>query len=74
MRREEEEVEEEEEEEVEEFLCSMSIHSLTFIIYLQRNTPDTTPFPTQKYKIWYHLTRVIFFHIIILHILQTSQA
>ena len=31
-----------------------------FIIYLQRNTPDTTPFSTQKYKILYHPTRGIF--------------
>ena len=45
-----------------------------FIIYLQRNTPDTTPFPTQKYKILYHLTRMIFFCITILQVLPTSQA
>ena len=32
-----------------------------FIIYLQRNTPDITLFPTQKYKILYlHLLRDIF--------------
>ena len=36
-----------------------------FIIYLQRNTPDTTPFATQKYKILYHATRVIFLRITI---------
>ena len=50
--------------------CAITI----FIIYLQRNSPDTTPFLTQKYKILYHPTRVIFFRITILHVLPTSQA
>ena len=45
-----------------------------FIIYLQRNTPDTTLFPTQTYKILYHATNMIFFGITILHFLPTSQA
>ena len=32
------------------------------------------PFPTQKYKILYHPTIVIFFSITILHVLPTSEA
>ena len=44
-----------------------------FIIYLQWNTSDTTTFPTGKYKILYHATRVIFFRITILHVLPNSQ-
>ena len=40
--------------------CPGSGVVLDFIIYLQRKTPDTTPSPTQKYKILYHYTRVIF--------------
>ena len=44
-----------------------------FIIYQQWNTPDTTLFPTQKYKFLYHATNVIFFRITILHVLPNSQ-
>ena len=47
---------------------------LFVIIYLQCNIPDTTTFPTRKYNILYHATRVIFFCITILHVLPTSQA
>ena len=36
-------------------------YEYTFIIYLQRNTPDTTLFPTRKYKILYHATKALHF-------------
>ena len=45
--------------------CLVSV----FIIYLRWNTPDTTHFPTWKYKILYHATNMIFFCITILHVL-----
>ena len=49
----------------------MSIYFI--IIYLQWNTSDTTTFPTRKYKILFHATRVIFFRITILHVLPNLQ-
>ena len=35
-------------------------HGFQIIIYLQKIPIDTTYFPTQKYKIPYHATNVIF--------------
>ena len=37
------------------------------------NAPDTTHFPSGKYKILYQATNVIFFHITTLHILPISS-
>ena len=39
----------------------MTLLMYTFIIYLQKIPLDTTYFPTQKYKVPYHATNVIFF-------------
>ena len=55
------------------FYPALTLMINSFIIYLQWNTFDTTTFPTRKFKILYHATRVIFFRITILHVLPNSQ-